>query len=475
MPPFNSARIPATSVGGQLLRLSRVRFLTLPPSGAAGERCGALVRAMIRARLIAPASKLATAKALSLATAASSLAPVLGLGEVDADELYAALDWLVERQPEIEAALAKHHLEDGTLVLYDVSSSWLEGRCCELARFGHSRDSKPNKLQIVYGLLCAADGCPLAIAVFAGNTADPRTLSAQIAKLKERFALRHVVLVGDRGRITRARIDPDLRAAGLDWITALRAPAIRGLVEGGALQLSLFDARDMAAVSSPDYPGERLMVCRNPALAAERARKREDLLQATERDLGAIREAVGRTRRPLRGIARIARKDICADRAGGTRRKSASLRQPRSSPAGPKSSSVRGEATRCGRDHWLSPAWPEEGHVPQFSRAGTELHFQRCPAPLSASPAPGLSYMTVTARGVSGSSPEQHSARRLQHAPMISTSPPNTRYFRQPIGLTTSSLPGLNLISSRFRHVMIISGRRRSPSGYQLREVHEVT
>jgi hypothetical protein len=276
--------------------------------GAAGARVAALVRAMIVARLVAPASKLATAKALSLATAASSLAPVLGLGEVDADELYAALDWLVDQQPAIEAALAKCHLADGTLVLYDVSSSWLEGRRCELAQFGHSRDGKSNKLQIVYGLLCAADGCPVAIEVFAGNVADPKTLSAQIAKLKERFALRHVVLVGDRGMITQARIEAELRPSGLDWITALRAPAIRGLVEGGALQLSLFDERDMAAVTSSDYPGERLIVCRNPALAAERARKREDLLQATERDLAAIQEAVARPRRALRGTARIAQK-----------------------------------------------------------------------------------------------------------------------------------------------------------------------
>jgi hypothetical protein len=274
---------------------------------AAGERPGSLLRAMIVARLIAPASKLATAKALSLATAASSLAPLLGLGEVDADEPYAALDWLLEQQPTIEAGLAKRHLKEGTLVLYDVSSSWLEGRCCPLAQFGH-RPGKPNKLQIVYGLLCAADGCPVAIEVFEGNTGDPKTLSTQIAKLKERFSLRHVVLVGDRGMITQARIEADLRPNGLDWITALRAPAIRGLVEGGALQLSLFDERDMAAVTSPDYPGERLIICRNPALTAERARKREDLLQATERDLAAIKNAVERTRRPLRGIAEIARK-----------------------------------------------------------------------------------------------------------------------------------------------------------------------
>jgi hypothetical protein len=167
----------------------------------------------LRASLPRP-SKLATAKALSLATAASSLPPVLGLGEVDADELYAALDWLGEQQPAIEAALAKRHLADGTLVLYDVSSSWLEGRHCELAQFGHSRDGKSNKLQIVHGLLCAADGCPVAIEVFDGNTADPATLSTQIAKLKERFALRHVVLVGDRGMITQARIDTDLRPPG---------------------------------------------------------------------------------------------------------------------------------------------------------------------------------------------------------------------------------------------------------------------
>jgi Transposase DDE domain len=306
-PPFEIQRSwphgHVAAVLGLLRTLPLDRLL-----GAAGERLGGLVRAMIVARLIAPAAKLATAKALSLTTAASSLAPVLGLGEVDVDELYAALDWLLELQPVIEATLAKRHLADGTLVLYDVSSSWLEGRRCELAQFGHSRDGKSSKLQIVYGLLCAADGCPVAIEVFEGNIADPMTLSAQIAKLKERFALRHVVLVGDRGLITQARIDAELRPAGLDWITALRAPAIRGLVEGGALQLSLFDERDLAAVTSPDYPGERLIVCRNPALAAERARKREDLLQATERDLVAIQAAVNRTRRPLRGIARIARK-----------------------------------------------------------------------------------------------------------------------------------------------------------------------
>ena len=188
-----------------------------------------LVMAMIVGRIIAPASKLATAKALDPATAASSLGVELALGEVDEDELYAALDWLLERQPAVETALAKRHLKGGTLVLYDVSSSYVEGRCCPLAKRGYNRDGKKGKLQIVYGLLCAADGCPVAIEVFEGNTADPMTLAAQIAKLKQRFALDHVVLVGDRGMITQARIDEELAPAGLDWITALRAPAIQEL------------------------------------------------------------------------------------------------------------------------------------------------------------------------------------------------------------------------------------------------------
>src|SRR5438552_10790046 len=239
--------------------------------GPAGNRCRDLVMAMIVARLIAPVSKLATAKALDPATAASSLGAVLGLGEVDEDELYVALDWLLERQPQVEAALARLHLKNGTLVLYDVSSSYVEGRCCELAQHGYNRDRKRGKLVIVYGLLCAPDGCPVAIEVFEGDTADPRTLGAQIDKVKRRFALKHVVLVGDRGMITQARLDAEIEPAGLDWITALRAPAIRGLAEGGLLQMSLFDERDLAAITSPDYPGERLIVCRNRELARERA------------------------------------------------------------------------------------------------------------------------------------------------------------------------------------------------------------
>ena len=276
--------------------------------GPAGNRPRDLVVAMIVARLIAPASKLATARMLDPATAASSLGDVLGLGAVDEDELYAAIDWLGERQPAIEKALARKHLRDGTLVLYDVSSSYLEGRCCELAKLGYNRDGKKGKLQIVYGLLCAADGCPVAIEVFEGDTADPRTLATQIDKIKARFALKHVVLVGDRGMITQARLDAEIAPAGLDWITALRAPAIRALAESGALQMSLFDERDMAAITSPDYPGERLIVCRNPDLARERTRKRLDLLAATERDLAAIAAAVSRARKPLRGEAEVALK-----------------------------------------------------------------------------------------------------------------------------------------------------------------------
>src|SRR5271154_3273238 len=264
-----------------------------------------LVLAMIVSRIIAPASKLATARALDPVTAASSLGVELGLGDVHEDELYAALDWLLERQGAIETALAKRHLKGGTLVLYDVSSSYVEGRCCPLAKRGYSRDGKKGKAQIVYGLLCAADGCPIAIEVFEGNTGDPKTVADQVAKLKQRFALEHVVLVGDRGMITQARIDEDLRPAGLDWITALRAPALQTLANGGVLQMSLFDERDMAAITSPDFPGERLIVCRNRDLARERARKRGELLAATERNLGKIAAAVTREKRPLRGAAKI--------------------------------------------------------------------------------------------------------------------------------------------------------------------------
>jgi hypothetical protein len=269
-------------------------------------RLAKLAKAMIVARVVEPAAKLATARQLSEATAAHSLGAVLELGAVDEDELYAALDWLGEAQPKIETALAKRHLRDGCLVLYDLTSSYLEGRHCELARFGYSRDGKKDKLQIVFGLLCAADGCPVAVEVFEGNTGDPSTLAAQVTKLKERFGLSRVVLVGDRGMITEARIAGDLAPAGLDWLTALRAPAIQALAaDNGPLQLSLFDERDMAEITSPDYPGERLVVCRNNALAAERARKREVLLAATEADLARIEARAGHGRNPLAGADKI--------------------------------------------------------------------------------------------------------------------------------------------------------------------------
>jgi transposase len=274
--------------------------------GPDGNRCRDLVLALLIGRILDPVSKLAAARTLSPDTASSSLGEALGLGEVDDDELYTALDWLLARQSAIETALAKRHLQNGTLVLYDVSSSYMEGRCCPLAKRGYSRDGKKGSLQIVYGLLCAPDGCPVAIEVFDGNTGDPTTLAPQIDKLKQRFGLDHVVLVGDRGMITEARITEDIKSAGLDWITALRGPAIKDLLNSGALQLTLFDQRDMASITSPDFPGERLVVCRNPDLAAERSRKREELLAATEKHLARIKIAVERKRNPLHDTAAIA-------------------------------------------------------------------------------------------------------------------------------------------------------------------------
>jgi transposase len=274
--------------------------------GPDGNRCRDLVLALLIGRILDPVSKLAAARTLSPATASSSLGEALGLGAVDDDELYAALDWLRARQAAIETALARRHLQNGTLVLYDVSSSYMEGSCCRLAKRGYSRDGKKGTLQIVYGLLCAPDGCPVAIEVFDGNTGDPTTLAPQIDKLKQRFGLSHVVLVGDRGMITEARITEDIKSAGLDWITALRGLAVKDLLNSGALQLTLFDQRDMARITAPDFPGERLVVCRNPDLAAERARKREELLTATEKDIAASRARVERKRHPLRGTAAIA-------------------------------------------------------------------------------------------------------------------------------------------------------------------------
>src|SRR5689334_8703396 len=283
-----------------------MRKLDLPRLlGRTASRERDLALAMIASRVIAPGSKLATVRALSPETASSSLGRVLDLGAIEEREIYAALDWLGAGQARIERSLACRHLKNGALALYDVSSSYVEGRCCELARHGYSRDRRPDRLQIVYGLLCDRDGRPIAVEVFEGDVGDPSTLSAQISKLKQRFGLKHVVLVGDRGMITSARIREDLQPAGLDWITTLRAPQIQALTESGPLQLSLFDERNLAEITAPDYPGERLIVCRNSELARERARKRDDLLAATERDLSRIVAHVRRRYAPLRGKAEI--------------------------------------------------------------------------------------------------------------------------------------------------------------------------
>jgi hypothetical protein len=257
-----------------------------------------LVTAMIVGRLLAPGSKLALARRLEQTT----LGATLDVGGATEDELYAALDWLAARQAAIEARLAARHLEPGGLVLYDLTSTYVTGRHNPLARIGYSRDGRPGTLQIEYGLVTDPDGRPIAVEVFAGNTADPATVAATIETLKERFGLDAVVVVGDRGMLTSARIEA-VRAAGLDWISALRGPAIAALVEGGALQLGLFDERNLAEITSPAYPGERLVVCRNPLLAAERARKRLDLLAATEAKLAPLCERVAAGR--LRGAARI--------------------------------------------------------------------------------------------------------------------------------------------------------------------------
>jgi hypothetical protein len=265
-----------------------------------------LVLAMIVSRIIAPASKLATARGLNPESASSSLAHLLDLERVGEDELYGALDWLLGQQKRIEDALASRHLKDGSMVLYDVTSTYFEGNACELAQMGYSRDQKKGKPQIVIGLLCSAQGCPVCVEVFEGNVADPQTLKSQILKVRERFGLERVVLVGDRGMITEARLREDiLSREGLDWITALRAPSIKKLVQDQAIQLTIFDTVNMAEVSHPDYPDERLIVCRNPLLARQRAHKRQELLEATEKQLELIRQATVREKRRLKGRDRI--------------------------------------------------------------------------------------------------------------------------------------------------------------------------
>jgi hypothetical protein len=270
-----------------------------------------LVVAMAAAQVITPDSKLAIARGLREETAASSLGEILGLGSCDEDDLYAAMDYLAARQDTIQDALAARHLAGGTLVLYDVSSAAFEGRTCPLGAIGHPKDGVRGRLQIVYGLLTSKDGIPVAIEVFPGNTGDPATVASQIDKVKDRFGLTRVVLVGDRGMLTAARLREDVAPAHLDWITALRAPQVKKLVRGGDLQLTLFDVQDLAEITSPDFPGERLIACLNPFLGAERARKRESLLAATEADLGKIAAACARARAPLRGTDKIA---VRADR-----------------------------------------------------------------------------------------------------------------------------------------------------------------
>jgi len=265
-----------------------------------------LVCALIVARILAPASQLATARGLHEQTASSSLGALLGLELVDEDHLYAAMDWLLSRQARIEDKLAARHLKEGSMVLYDVTSTYFEGRHCPLAHYGHSRDERPGNLQIVFGLLTNQEGCPVAVEVFEGNTGDPKTVSAQIRKLRQRFRLKQLVLVGDRGMLTSARIREELETEeGVRWITALRALQIQQLASDGNLQLSLFDQQDLAEIQHPAYPGERLIACRNPLLADERKRKREELLKATEKQLEKIRAATQRQRRPLRGKKEI--------------------------------------------------------------------------------------------------------------------------------------------------------------------------
>ena len=262
--------------------------------------------AMAVAQVIAPCSKLAIARGLRDTIAASSLGEVLGVGCCDEDDLYAAMDWQTPGQQAIEDALAARHLAGGTLVLYDVSSAAFEGRTCPLGAIGHPKDGVRGLLQIVYGLLTSKDGVPVAIEVFAGNTGDPKTVASQVTKVKDRFGISRVVLVGYRGMLTAARLREDVRPEGLDWITALRAPQVKKLVRDGDLQLTLFDTQDLAEITSPDFPGERLVACMNPFLEAERARKRESLLAATEADLEKIAAACARARRPLRGQDTIA-------------------------------------------------------------------------------------------------------------------------------------------------------------------------
>ena len=266
--------------------MSRLGIPALLASRPAPERDQVL--AMIAARIVAPHTKLATTRWWQTTTLADDLR-VSGATETD---LYAAMDWLLARQNAIQTKLAARHLQAGSLVLYDLSSSYFEGTCCPLAKRGYNRDGKKGKLQVNYGLLTDRRGCPLAVSVHAGNTADPLTLMPEIERLRTDFGLPQFVMVGDRGMISQKAIDTLRQQAGIDWITALKSLSIRALVEQGHLQLGLFDERNLFELIHPDYPGERLVACRNPALAKLRAHKREDLLQATERALAKVQASV---------------------------------------------------------------------------------------------------------------------------------------------------------------------------------------
>ena len=278
--------LPAGHVEALLALSGRLELSRLIERSRSRER--ELCLAMIVQRVIAPGSKLAMTRAFGQSTLASELS----VEGADEDELYAALDWLLGRQERIERALARRHLKDGTLVLYDVSSSYFEGRSCPLAQLGYSRDRKPGTPQIVYGLVCAPDGCPIAVEVFEGSLHDDKTLPAQIQKLKRRFGLSSVIVVSDRGMVTKANLALLRATDGAGWITALKAPQIKRLVKDGQLQLSLFDEHNLAEIAADEFPGERLVVCRNPLVAQDRARKREDLLGATERALAQIEHRV---------------------------------------------------------------------------------------------------------------------------------------------------------------------------------------
>lgn len=296
--------LPHGHVAAVLGTLRRLRLDTMLDAEPSRERDRAL--ALIAARILDPASKLATCRSLREETCHHSLGEELQLGALNEEDLYTAMDWPMARKASIEAVLARRHLRSGTLVLYDLTSTYFEGHHCPIATYGYSRDERRSNPQIVFGILSSADGCPVAVEVFEGNTGDPKTVAAQVTKLRERFHLERIILVGDRGMLPQKRIEENLRPhEGLDWITALRTPQIQKLAGEGVVQLSLFDERDLAEITHPDYPGERLILCRNPLLAAERLRKRGELMEVAERELKEIEAATKRKRQPIRSAEKI--------------------------------------------------------------------------------------------------------------------------------------------------------------------------